>query len=245
MLSEIHKNFKVPRLLFIVFNIFALPSIAEAADRGVLVRKIAVINELGRGVKAEIKVLDLKDNEVHFAYTDGSGVVLPNLRCRKQDRLLAKPGISAYRMLGNHPYCNDEVVIRMHLPRVAVALDERADKAFADGKYGVAAMLYTEASARYLQVDSSEAEKVELKAYEALVRRLKLPGEPIVFDPLQDKHVLSPSGVRAVAAFQRANNILPTGVLDSKTVQVMARQAIFPYIKEAYGLSSEDTQVQK
>lgn len=212
-----------------------LSSSSGIASELVRVRKVTVLNELGRGVKAEIRIIDLSEKDTHFAYTDETGVAVPDQLCSKKTRLYAKPGISVYRPLGNLPYCSREVILKMQLPKVASALNAAADQAFIEGRYGLATMLYTEASARFSQIGSDEAGKVELKAYDALGKRFKLSSEPIVFDPKQEKFVLSKTGVNALIRFQRSNKLPVTGALDAKTIRLISKQALFPHIKEAYG----------
>jgi hypothetical protein len=75
---------------------------------------------------------------------------------------------------------------------------------------------------------------IELRAYEAAAKKLGIGGNGIYFDPKQEKHVLSRSGVRAVVAYQRRNGLPATGLLDSPTLRVMAGRPIFPFIKDAY-----------
>lgn len=219
------------RLIMGVMAILCCTS--AAAQELVVVQKVRVTNELGRGVKAEIRVVNAEDHESHFAYTDESGLAEPNQKCDRRHRLLAKPAILAYQILGKLPYCADEVNIRMHLPRISIALIKAGDKATFEKKYGLATMLYSEAAVRLSNVDPGNAKMAEFKAYEALGARLGIR-DVTFFDPKQERHVLSYSAAQALVAFQRTHELIPSGQLDGATIRHLAGEPTFPHIREAY-----------
>jgi len=212
--------------------LMATQAIAQPADK-VLVRVIEVVNELGRGVEAEIRIVDSSDKDIHFAYTDGQGAARPNRDCNSDARFAARPKINIYRKLKRLPYCASEVKIVLQRSGVAEHLAQKGDAAATAKDYRLASMLYAESAFRIEDVNPELAGILRNKALTSLQR--EFPNVRLVkFDSLQDKKVLSTEGVKFVRSLQVQQQLPETGLLDLKTLQTISGQPIFPYIKDAY-----------
>ncbi|MGE0874115.1 MAG: hypothetical protein AB7O31_05520 [Burkholderiales bacterium] len=221
-------------LLFPASGSLFAQTVSGTTAEPVVVRRIQVVDETGRGIQAELRAMDPSDKDTHFAYTDEKGVVEPNKRCDASARLLPKPRVEIYQPLRRLPYCQPDVKIALKLAAVKVALFKSADEAFAKGEFAVATMLYTESAWRSVQAGDSNASKAERNAYKALEKAFGGDATFVLHDPKQDKPVLTQEAIRFLETYQKTNKLPVSRKLDIMTTQHMANTQIFPFIKDAY-----------
>lgn len=214
--------------------------VATVHAKDITVKRVSVVDEVGRGVPAEIRTMDLKDQEGHFIYTDDSGVARPNKACAAGMRLIAKPRVdSVYEKDTRPPYCKEEVKVTLKMSNVKYILFRKADFAARRGEYGTAAALYMETAARMAGTDPDEAKKAESKAYSAL--QSSFGKKMVVFDPDQEKNVLTMEGIQVLKAYQADNDLPVTGKFDWFTATKISPEEPFKFVKEAYGKAAKET----
>jgi hypothetical protein len=198
-----------------------------------LVHTIHVLDELGKGIEAEIRVVDPSDREEHFTYTDKRGASRPNKKCNSNQRLLPRPTIGIYRRLTTLPYCVAEVRIVLQRAGVAETLALKGANAADNRDFVLASMLYAESAFRIADVNPELAESLREKSLYSFQH-----GFPeinvIAFDPKQEKWVLSPQGAEFLKENQAQFRLPITGQLDIATLEKLTGTNIYPFIKHAY-----------
>ncbi len=200
----------------------------------ILVKRIAVVDELSRPVLAKLNLLDSENKETFFADTDERGIAEPNKVCPVGARIRTHPAVPRYLAYAKHPICASDMRIPLRRAGVAIEMARIADGAFKEQNFGRAAMIYTDAAYRLSTTDAVAAAKLETKAYESAAKQLGSIGFS-VYDPEQKKNVLTTDGIDALRKFQMKNNLSITGRLDVQTTQTLAAEPVFPHIRSAYG----------
>jgi hypothetical protein len=201
--------------------------------QAIVVKRITVVDELARPVMATLNLLDAANKETFFADTDESGVAEPNKPCPVGTRVRIYPAVPRYLAPARYPPCLAEMRIPLRRAGVAIEMAKIADTAFKEGKFGRAAMVYSDAAYRLSTTDAVTAEKLEIKVYESVAKKF----EGIKFydyDSEQNKTVLTTEGIGALRNFQTKNSLPVTGQLDFQTTQKLAAEPVFPHIRSAY-----------
>jgi hypothetical protein len=209
------------------------PLSATAADKMVVVKRIAVINELAEPVMATLKLLADDDKEAFFADTNENGIAEPNKACPPGMRIRVYPAVPQYLAPNRHPTCTETMRIALRRPGIGSAMLKIGDTAYEQGKYKRATLVYVEAATRLSGDDKAAAATAETKAYESAAQ--SFPGVTFYgFDPVQNKTVLTQGGTAALRKFQSDNDVPVTGKLDVRTAQSLAREPVVTHIKAAY-----------
>lgn len=224
---------------FSVASAFALGILAitphAVAEQRVLVKTITLVNEVGQGISGELRAVGADNTELHFAYTNDSGVATPNKLCGSEVRLRPRPrATGVYEDLDPLPYCRDGLKIVLRLTRVKNHLKSKADAAFQSGDYRLATLLYTESAERFRKVNEAQAEAAEFKAYEALSILIGGKVRFLTFDSVSRRAGLSSEGIDYLLDFQRSKKLAETGRLDPSTAQEISGLVLRPHIVEAY-----------
>lgn len=200
----------------------------------VMVERISVVNDMGKGVPSEVVRVDENSVEKHFAYTGPDGVAEPNKVCPVSNRLSARPAVDIYIMSRVKPECAREVNITVQLSWVGAELFSMGEKYFAESEYGTAIMLFTEASQRAEVAGLPVAAVARRRAYEALGKELGIE-DPVQFDNTQGIFVPTVAAVEMLKTFQELQGLPVTGQLDWDTQYNLSGKPIGPFIVEAYG----------
>ena len=220
-------------LLFTGLVIWAEP-VKSAETEMVTVVEVVVIDETGRGVESEIRQVDDDDKHTHFAYTNNKGVATPNRDCSTRHRLLAIPNVNIYSPKKRGlEHCNKKVTIELMLTQVANFIFGHAVEAEKQDKYGMAAMLFSEAAWRATTSGLPYANQATRRAYENVGSALGIKFAT-VHDPDQDKYVLGKHAVDGLKAFQRGYRLPVSGKADIATLQALAGQPVSSFIGLAY-----------
>lgn len=220
-------------LLFAGLAIWAEPT-KSAETETVTVVEVVVMDETGRGVKSEIRKIDDDDKDTHFAYTNNKGVATPNRHCPTYHRLKAIPSVNIYAPKKVElEHCKKKVKIELILTQVANVLFGHAEEAEKQGKYGKAAMIFTEVAWRATKVGMPNATEATHRAYKNMGSALGIKSAS-VYDLQQNKYVLGNHAVKGLKAFQTAKLLPVSGRLDAATLQALAGQPFSPLIRKAY-----------
>lgn len=201
--------------------------------KSVVVRRIAVVNELSQPVLAKLNLRTADNKETYFAETNEKGIAEPNKPCPLGTRVKTYPAVPQYLEPWTLPTCAS--VMRIVLQRYGIALEmvKMGDMAYQGSKYGRATLVYTEAAYRLATNDPATAARVEAKAYQAAAQQFGI-SKFFAYDSSQTRAVITPYGASVLRDYQSRNRIPVTGQLDVQTAQKLAGESIFPHIRSAY-----------
>lgn len=104
-------------------------------------------------------------------------------------------------------------------------LKAQSQRSFTENEFGIASSLYTELAARLRMSSEKQSEKqaveAEMQAYQAAGKYFGVP-QPVVYDPIQGKSVMSQQLVQEIRLLQARKNIPVNGLLDNKTLRIMS-----------------------
>jgi len=115
-------------------------------------------------------------------------------------------------------------------------LAKNIDEIEKTNNYSLAALLNTEYAARIRKLPKDiqagiplSARESEIKSYQLLGQYLKVDN-PLYYDPVQNREVVSGEMGRALKNYQAQNSLKPTGTLSYATLQKMSGENISPYL---------------
>ena len=115
-----------------------------------------------------------------------------------------------------------------------VNLGLHATEAKQEGKFALAAMLNSEITTRLRQLNTAEANLIalgtEIETYKALGMELDLSSNPVSFDVLQNKYVMSQALSDELRLFQIRNGVTVTGISDYRTLRTLANDNVGQYL---------------
>lgn len=183
-----------------------------------------------RGVQSQIFLIDAKDVSTRIDPTDPAGYFSVTAKCDTGFQIRAVPQSENY-------YAKDIecATPENHVPvgRKKYILNLKANAKILEGTNQTwdAALIYNELGVRLASTDAAESQKAKLKAIQ-LVGRTVGVDQATVYDPQQDKTVMTPELKAAVEAFQKSHGLDPTGVVDYRTLEIAAEKPISTYMYE-------------
>ena len=206
-------------LLFINVNISA------AQDRQVEVR-----DDTGAGIKSELYLGEI-DPKNWQGKTDDEGNFALSQGCKMNTFVLAKPCNPFYHE--GKQICgatNMKISIRVTKKAFLANLEWNAEQFEESGKTAKAALIYSELGSR--KVDRKDANAATEKTIKLFAQHVQFdPSKSAtVFDPAQQKKVISKDLANAIRLFQVERGLKPTGQLNYKTLSVAAGVDVGTYI---------------
>ncbi len=109
-------------------------------------------------------------------------------------------------------------------------LETNVQIATSKGDHALALMLYTEMTQRYWRLGRiQDGRNAEQQTFRELAEVLQVK-DGAIFDPVQDKYVMSPALVTTLYAYQEKRGLSSTGRLDYRTVQELSGKNVSPYL---------------
>lgn len=232
--------------------VIQLRRVRYAASPGqVVVRRIAVSDELGRPIEVDVETIDGAGRKVKVGKYQGAsrypgvgqlvlvtGEPRVDVSCSPNSRIRVTPReadkfVSSYAELG----CRSDLNFVFVRRDVSNLLIRYAEDAYKKKNFAKAAMLYSESATRVSNIDPELSTKLEILVFEAIDKYF--PDIPTVYtyDPgQQNRPVLTREAADAISEFQKRNGVVGAkyGQLEYRTLSRMAGAEIFPYIRHAY-----------
>ena len=208
----------------ISFMILTFTSLASAATV-----HVQVLDDHGAGVKCKLFLINGGGKKVPLGETDEMGRVMVKSNGKKGRLLKIVPSEgNHYPTLRRFP--RDGTVFAM-VTKKSLFENLKGNAAYLEkkGVYGDAAMIYNEMMMRARGFDSEYAEQLRQKVIDVFGQFLKVE-KNMVFDPLQDKKVISPVFKKKIQDYQKGNGIVVTGRIDYGTLSRAARQPVSRYL---------------
>ena len=213
--------------VFVVLGCLLLDSIgAQEKERLVRVR-----DHNGVGVKSDIYVKSFeREDEKEPTNDDGIGR-LP-VECQHTEvRIVAKPVNPFYSQNGRVCSANSDLEIPVIPQSYADLLDSTAQRLKSEGQFAAAAMVLTEANYLVLDEDSTTREAKAAQAVILFGQELGLESsDSIVFDPYQDRFVMSPKLHQMVFEYQGENRLELSGRIDYPTLRAAAGKDLRQFV---------------
>jgi hypothetical protein len=211
------------KLQFLLVSVIIFSSPILANDQTVQVR-----DDFGVGIKSNIFVLIGEKNKPRGVTNDTGILAVTNL-CQPGEQIEADP-INAlyYKGISDCQTTNGNILVKVTSKAFANNLWENATKLEQTGRYGTAALGFTEFAARVARINPEEAGKARVKAYFAFAKSINVTDEDKVvqFDQHQQAYVLTGDFVEVLKAFQEEKGLKQTGHLDFSTVSSQAAKTI-------------------
>jgi len=151
------------------------------------------------------------------SYTDIKGFVQKEIECELLEKVIFIPEGDYH----TESFRCAELVKIIELSSITYSRNLIANGYFnfKKGNFGASALAYNEAGKRLSRHDESAAMDAWTQAFEASGRWLGVEN-PYVFDPLQQKNVISPKMSDALYKYQSDNGLPQTGKLDYRTLDL-------------------------
>ena len=218
-----------------------IPPATSPTKKQLVVESIQVIDEIKRGVPAQIMAINDHEAKEPFSETDDSGTAAPKKTCERGTRYKAVAKVKYTYRTSEPVECAASMPFILRKNRVAIILLNEGRVAYQRGDYETSALLSFEAAARLESIDSAAVKEAQIQGYSSLTQLFEpSPGENLfIFDTGQNQAVLTAAGIREFKALQEAKGLKPTGVVDSKTLQLISGKSVGFYLKSAYIRSDE------
>jgi len=200
-------------------------------------KKIHVIaGDIGNkaiGMKSTLTKIDCNGNLIYIGTSDDRGFIETYLKCEYGDQLKADPEDPHYF----HAFvnCTKDSIQRIELSRKRIINNLESNAEYYDkvGDYAKSTLIYSELHKRYKAIDAADASYMEKKVYSSWGKYFDTD-ESMVYDPYQEKYVMSPSLKNSTKQFQMRNNINVTGKLDYPTLSEAANAPIGTFMFEKH-----------
>lgn len=189
---------------------------------------IHVIDDNGRGVKSEIFKVTVNGNLDRLGETDVAGILIVKIECKIGERLKIEP-IGKY--LNRFIECSNAFKgkIKVTEQMVYANLVENLQHFEENNDWAKISLISNELYSRSLEQNSGDVWNKPETIYSNFASFLEVT-DPIVFDPSQDRFVISPKLNMAIKEFQAKKNLRITGNLDYMTLCTAAESTIGKYI---------------
>lgn len=213
------------------------PSGTKSAEKPVFVR-----DDRATGVRSEVFV-EKNAQQHRQGETNNDGYILLTKGCKQGEIISATP-ISPLYYKGKTD-CNPaakQLEVRVTKKAFVDILKWNATRLETAGDWAKAALVYNEIAGRVEPVNKTEAQESREKVYLLFAEHVDV-GRKLnvaVFDPLQEKKVMSPGFARKVEEFQFKMGIPVSGRIDYKTLSTAAGEDIGKYLfRHAVDISGE------
>jgi len=173
-----------------------------------------------KGIECEIKIKRKNGKVEYVSYTNKDGYTQVKFQCDKLDKVIFIPKSDYYSKTFNCPIMKKEIFLSsMTYQRNLIS---HAELNFSKGDYGSSALAFSDAAARLKEYDKNASITAGVKAYKAIGEVLGVK-ESVVYDPLQNRQVLSPELGKAIKKFQQKKGLEVTGNLDFGTLRSVSK----------------------
>jgi len=217
--------------MIILFTLFSLSptsvSSQETVYRGY--KEIQVVDDHEDGIESELFQLDCENKLIRIGRTDEKGYEKVFVFCRQGDRIRAKPMSANFLLKAEE--CNEKNFQKIKCTKIEIYQIMAANAAHFEEKGDLpeASMLYSDLAARGKDSQPDSASEASVKALKLFGEYLSVK-KPVVFDPAQNKMVMSKEMKGSIKKFQKDMSIKVTGNLDYKTLSKAANADIGAYM---------------
>jgi len=189
-----------------------------------IVREIRVIDNYNVGVKSGLFERTRDGKELRIEVTNEDGTFVKEFKCPDWHQLIAKPVSGPYT--NSRPEkCAQKVVLHVTQIKYLITLAAIAHNAEVSGDPGTAAKLYNEYYASTRFANPEKAEVARVKTLGLVGQRLRVENAT-TFDTTQGKEVATVELIKALAAYQKENDLRVTRKIDSATLRSMSNMQI-------------------
>ena len=171
------------------------------------------------GISCEIKWIKQDGKSLRFQTDENGYIARKDIPCVKHEYLIINPLNDKYFLIEKEPCPIKKEIIVLGSISYYAKLERLAAAKANTGNLDEAAIIYSDLTSRYKNVNMLDKSKKAEKQLYFVVGKAFDVAKPVYYDPTQAKSVMSPELKMKVMSFQEKMGLKANGILNSNTLK--------------------------